>query len=73
MITSLESSVRLTFNQITDRINSSSQAAYYTYLTFQLILLLLLRRKLIEYMSNEVHQSRGILNMIPEEFFEEHS
>jgi hypothetical protein len=33
--------------------------------------LLILREKLIDIMKNEVFQSRGILNLIPEEFFEE--
>ncbi|TNV87946.1 hypothetical protein FGO68_gene6125 [Halteria grandinella] len=50
---------------------SLSQVLFIVFLAFQLSVLLILRQKLINIMKAEVFQSRGILNLIPEEFFEE--
>lgn len=42
---------------------------YLVFLCYQMVILFYLRGKLINIIKEDVFQSRGILNLIPEDFF----
>lgn len=44
---------------------------FLVFLAFQIVILLILRGKLIHTMKEDIFQSRGILNLIPDTFFEQ--
>ena len=45
-------------------------AGFFAFLCFQLAVLLFFRRKLLQIMKDDIFLSRGILNLIPDTFFE---
>ncbi|TNV87907.1 hypothetical protein FGO68_gene9941 [Halteria grandinella] len=49
--------------------SNTANIVYLVFLMFQLLILLYLRSKLIQIIKEDVFQSRGILNLIPEDFF----
>jgi hypothetical protein len=40
------------------------------FLAYQIIVLIVVREKIISKLKNEIFKSRGILNLIPDNFFE---
>ena len=51
--------------------SSIVQIIFLIFLFFQLLMLILFRSTIIETMREDVFQSRGILNLIPDNFFEQ--
>lgn len=49
----------------------TTEVLFLVFLAFQIVILLILRGKLIHTMKEDVFQSRGILNLIPDTFFEQ--
>lgn len=64
-------SVEETFSRFSDDYTSTTQITFIIFLALQLIILVYMRSKLIEIMREDVFQSRGILNLIPEDFFDD--
>ena len=60
-----------TFQLYLTTYTSAVQGAFFAFLCFQLVILVYLRGKLIAAMKQDMFQSRGILNLIPDAFFEE--
>lgn len=60
-----------TFSRFSDDYTSTTQITFIIFLALQLIILVYMRSKLIEIMREDVFQSRGILNLIPEDFFDD--
>ena len=59
------------FTDSTSSYNSIAELIFIIFLVIQIIILLFLRARLIEMMKEDVFQSRGILNLIPDDFFEQ--
>lgn len=49
----------------------NTEVLFLVFLAFQIVILLILRGKLIHTMKEDIFQSRGILNLIPDTFFEQ--
>ncbi len=71
MIDKLTSVIDKTFTDTISSYNSIVELIFLIFLIIQIIILLFLRGRLIEMMKEDVFQSRGILNLIPDDFFEQ--
>lgn len=58
------------FSDYTSEYTWITQLTFLIFLGIQIIIMLFLRDRLIDMMKEEVFQSRGILNLIPDEFFD---
>jgi hypothetical protein len=56
--------------QYIDEFISTSRIIFLVFLGFTIVVLTLVRSKLISWMKNDIFGSRGILNLIPDNFFE---
>jgi hypothetical protein len=54
-----------------DASRTTTRAVFVVFLLYEVLVLLYLRRMLIRVMREDVYLSRGILNLIPEQFFAE--
>lgn len=52
--------------------SSTTETVFILFLCFQVAMLFYLRQTLIGVMREDVFKSRGILNLIPDSFFEQH-
>ena len=59
-----------TFSSSTSSYSSIVLTIFLIFIAIQALILLLLRNRLIEALKQDVFQSRGILNLIPDDFFE---
>lgn len=70
VIEKLISVIHDTYTTHIDAFAYTTEVLFLVFLAFQIVILLILRGKLIHTMKEDVFQSRGILNLIPDEFFE---
>lgn len=62
---------RRTIEDFVDSFRSVTKAIFVIFLLYEILILLYMRRILIRVMRDDVFLSRGILNLIPEQFFAE--
>ena len=53
-----------------DEYNQNSLIIFLVFLFYQIIVLIVIREKIISKLKNDIFKSRGILNLIPDNFFE---
>lgn len=60
------------YQSYSDNYYQVAEIIFYLFLTFQLVTLFYLRRLFINHLRQDVMQSRGILNLIPQSFLKHH-
>ena len=63
--------IQNTYTSYIDSYASTTEILFLIFLAIQIVILVLLRDRLIETMKEDIFQSRGILNLIPDTFFEQ--
>lgn len=63
--------VRHTQNSFIEAFITRCQITFFAFVIFQVFILVVLRKSLIKVLKEDMFQSRGILNLIPPEYFEE--
>ena len=53
-----------------DEYSQNSLIIFLVFLFYQIIVLIVVREKIISKLKNDIFKSRGILNLIPDNFFE---
>ena len=53
-----------------DEYGQTSLIIFLVFLAYQIIVLIFVREKIISKLKNDIFKSRGILNLIPDNFFE---
>jgi hypothetical protein len=53
-----------------DEYGQESLIIFLAFLAYQIIVLIVVREKIISKLKNDIFKSRGILNLIPDNFFE---
>jgi hypothetical protein len=53
-----------------DEYGQESLIIFLAFLAYQIIVLIVIREKIISKLKNDIFKSRGILNLIPDNFFE---
>ena len=61
-----------TYEDFSNSYSLVAQVVFYVFLAFQIVTLLYLRSRFISTLNQDVMQSRGILNLIPQSFFKDH-
>lgn len=64
--------IQTVFNEYLGTYSSTTESVFILFLCFQVVMLFYLRQTLIGVMRDDVFKSRGILNLIPDSFFEMH-
>ncbi|TNV87799.1 hypothetical protein FGO68_gene10995 [Halteria grandinella] len=71
VIAAVTESVNKTYDAVMGQYSMQMMALFVVFLGIQVSSLVVMRRKMIELMREDIYKSRGILNLIPNSFFEQ--